>query len=116
MDSRAVLAGGIPTGLLGTGVGWFSSLPNVLLFGLLAGAITGYLTESWGNEMKDGAAAGVLAVAVTFVGIGFLAAGGRDFVSVYVFLFVAIPFYAIEGIVGAALVVRVFGSAVSRPS
>lgn len=116
MDSRAVLTGGVPTGILAIIIGRLSSLPNILLLGFLAGVITGYLTKNWGNEMKDGAAASVLACGIAFLGIGILATSGQQFGAVYTYLFVSIPFYAVEGLIGATVAVRFFGSAVSRPS
>lgn len=116
MDYRAVVSGGVPTAIAAIIVGTTSSLPNILVLGPLAGLITGYLTDSWGNEMKDGAAAGALAGCLVFLAIGAMAYSGRDFGSVYTFLFVAIPIFAFEGLIGAVLAVRVFGSAAARPS
>lgn len=116
MDSRAIVSGGLPTAALAIIVGVTTSLPNILLVGLLAGLLTGYLTESWSNELKDGAVAGALAGSLVFLAIGGLAYGSREFGSVYTFLFIAVPIFTIEGLLGAVVAVRLCGSAVARPS
>jgi hypothetical protein len=116
MHTRAVLYGGVPTAVLAIVVGYLSSLPNILVLGVVAGVVTGYFSDSWGDEMKDGAAAGALAGCLVFLVLGAVAYAGPDFAGEYTYLFMLIAFYAVEGLVGAVLAVRVFGSAAARPS